>query len=322
MNGVINVYKEKGYTSFDVVARLRGILHIKKIGHTGTLDPEATGVLPVCIGNATKLCDFLTDKSKEYEAVMLLGRASDTYDASGVMLTETDTSHISEEDVRETILSFVPGYDQIPPMYSAKKVNGKKLYELARAGKEIERNPVYVKIPRIEVVDISMPRVRFKVECSKGTYIRSLINDIGLKLGCGALMEELTRTRVSDYTIDKALTLDKIEGLRDSGELESVIIPTDMALSMYDRIDALEVADILLANGNKLPISMVRRVGKECADSLEQSGQQRQSGQPGQPGQPRQETDCIVRVYNSRNDFIGLYRYAGGEYKPFKMFLG
>lgn len=318
MNGVLNVYKEKGYTSFDVVARLRGILHIKKIGHTGTLDPDATGVLPVCVGNATKLCDFLTDKSKEYEAVMLLGRTSDTYDASGVMLTSSDVSSVSEDDVREAILSFVPGYDQIPPMYSAKKVNGKKLYELARAGKEIERTPVYVEIPHIEVVDISMPRARFKVECSKGTYIRSLINDIGAKLGCGALMEELVRTRVSGFTIDSALKLDEIENLRDAGRLDEVIMPTDATLNMYGRVDAKREADVLLANGNKLPLKLAMLNMAASNGNCRTENPLNTADVCNKP-----VSGNIYRVYNSVGDFIGLYKYDGADtFKPYKMFLG
>ncbi len=220
MNGVLNVCKEKGYTSHDVVARLRGICHQKKIGHTGTLDPDAVGVLPVCFGNATKLCDFLTDQEKEYEAGMLLGVETDTYDMSGVMLTKADVSGLREEQVREAILSFMPGYDQIPPMFSAKKVNGKKLYELARAGIEVERKSVYVKIPSITILSMDLPHVRFAVTCSKGTYIRSLIHDIGAKLGCGAAMEELTRTKPCGFSVKDALKLSQIEDLMQAGTLE------------------------------------------------------------------------------------------------------
>ena len=167
-SGIINVYKEKGFTSFDVVAKLRGILKTKKIGHTGTLDPDAEGVLPVCIGRATKVCDILTDKDKVYEAVMLLGVETDTQDTSGEVLKELPVE-ISEEAVREAILSFVGDYAQIPPMYSALKVNGKKLYELAREGKTVERKARNVQIISIEILEIALPRVRMSVHCSKGT---------------------------------------------------------------------------------------------------------------------------------------------------------
>lgn len=173
MNGILNVYKEPGFTSHDVVAKLRGICKQKKIGHTGTLDPDASGVLPVCLGNATKVCDLLTDKDKEYEAVLLLGRTTDTQDASGKTLEEKPVL-ASEEQVRQAILSFVGDYDQIPPMYSALKVNGKKLCDLARAGREVERSSRRVKIHSIRIGEIELPRVRMTVSCSRGTYIRTL----------------------------------------------------------------------------------------------------------------------------------------------------
>ena len=167
MNGVINVYKEKGFTSQDVVAKLRGILKQKKIGHTGTLDPDAEGVLPICVGNATKLFDILTDRTKEYETVLLLGKTTDTQDISGNVLSESDSyKDLSVKEIEDTILSFLPGYEQIPPMYSALKVNGKKLYELAREGKTIDRTPRHVDIDNIEITDISLPRITMKLSVS------------------------------------------------------------------------------------------------------------------------------------------------------------
>ena len=199
VNGIINVYKEKGYTSFDVVAKLRGIFKQKKIGHTGTLDPDATGVLPVCLGKATKLCDLLTDKNKTYEAVLLLGKTTDTQDITGEVLEEKSTEALTEEKVREAIEGFIGDYEQIPPMYSALKVNGKKLYELAREGKVIERKARPVKILDIQILEIDLPKVRMEVSCSKGTYILTLCHDIGEKLGCGGCMESLMRTRVSTF---------------------------------------------------------------------------------------------------------------------------
>ena len=185
IHGIINVYKEKGFTSHDVVAKLRGIVGQKKIGHTGTLDPDATGVLPVCLGKATKLCDLLTDKNKTYEAVLLLGKTTDTQDITGEVLEEKSTEALTEEKVREAIEGFIGDYEQIPPMYSALKVNGKKLYELAREGKVIERKARPVKILDIQILEIDLPKVRMEVSCSKGTYIRTLCHDIGDKLGCG-----------------------------------------------------------------------------------------------------------------------------------------
>ena len=186
MDGILNIYKEKGYTSHDVVAKLRGILKTKKIGHTGTLDPDAQGVLPVCVGRATKLCDMLTDKDKAYETVMLLGKTTDTQDITGSVLSESELGEdITAEKVTEVINSFVGEYMQVPPMYSALKVNGKKLYELARSGIEVERKARKVYIHSIEIKDISLPRVTMTVNCSKGTYIRTLCHDIGETLGAG-----------------------------------------------------------------------------------------------------------------------------------------
>ena len=175
INGVINIYKERGFTSHDVVAKLRGILKQKKIGHTGTLDPDAEGVLPVCLGKGTRLCDMLTDHSKVYEAVLLLGQSTDTQDVSGTVLQEAPVD-VSEEEVREAIMSFVGPYDQIPPMYSALKVNGQKLCDLARAGKEVERKARPVEIYEIQIEEIHLPRVRMTVSCSKGTYIRTSVS--------------------------------------------------------------------------------------------------------------------------------------------------
>ena len=180
-SGVINIYKEAGYTSHDVVAKLRGILKQKKIGHTGTLDPQAQGVLPVCLGKGTKLCDLLADHDKEYEAVLRLGITTDTQDMEGTILKESSVQ-VSEEEVRTCILSFQGEQMQVPPMYSALKVNGKKLYELAREGKVVERKARPVTFHSIEVLWMELPKVKIRVQCSKGTYIRTLCNDIGENL--------------------------------------------------------------------------------------------------------------------------------------------
>ena len=210
IHGVLNVYKEKGYTSHDVVAKLRGITKQKKIGHTGTLDPDATGVLPVCFGRATKLCDLLTDKDKTYVAELLLGQETDTQDISGTVLQTADTQYLSEEEVEKAVLSFVGSYDQIPPMYSALKVNGKKLYELAREGKVVERKARRVEIKDIQILSMELPIVKMEVSCSKGTYIRTLCHDIGEKLGCHGCMKSLVRTRVSNFRIEESISLEEI----------------------------------------------------------------------------------------------------------------
>ena len=201
LNGMLNIYKEAGYTSSDVVARLRGILHMRKIGHTGTLDPMAEGVLPVCLGNGTKLASLIEDRDKEYRAVMRLGVSTDTQDMTGAVLEEAGEevlSSITPEKIKEACAGFVGGYDQIPPMYSAIKVNGKKLYELARAGKSVERKPRRIHIYELELERVDMPLVTMRVVCSKGTYIRTLCEDIGRQLGCPAAVK-LERVRAAQF---------------------------------------------------------------------------------------------------------------------------
>ena len=223
MDGVINIYKEAGWTSFDVVAKMRGILKIKKIGHTGTLDPAATGVLPVCIGKGTKKVESFMADDKVYRAVMLLGVTTDSQDMTGEVLTRTEVD-ADESRVREAVMSFVGGYNQLPPMYSAKKVGGRKLVDLARKGVEVERKPRFVNIMDIEIEEMNLPRVTMKVTCSKGTYIRTLCHDIGQKLGCGAAMESLVRTRVGRFKIEDAVKLEDLQRFADEDRLNEVVI--------------------------------------------------------------------------------------------------
>ncbi len=297
MDGIINVYKEKGFTSHDVVAKLRGILHIKKIGHTGTLDPDAVGVLPVCIGKGTKLCDMITDTDKTYEAVMLLGISTDTQDISGNVLSKKDVA-VDEKTLIETVDSFVGEYKQIPPMYSAIKVNGRKLYQLAREGIEIERSPRDVYIRSIHINDMNLqdgePSVTMTVSCSKGTYIRTLCNDIGEKLGCGACMKSLSRTRVGRFYIDDSYTINQIAALNLKGELSSIVAPVDSMFD-YPRIQINKEYDKMLYNGNLLPLSAGKALDMGLAD--------------------------MVRIYNESGEFIGIYSMDDSGYKPVKIFF-
>ncbi len=295
IDGFINIYKEQGYTSFDVVAKLRGILKQKKIGHTGTLDPMAEGVLLVCLGSATKMCDLLTEKNKTYTCTMLLGKTSDTEDVTGVMTDVTDV-YSDEKTVRSAVMSFVGDYMQIPPMYSAIKVNGKKLYELARAGQVIEREPRPVTIHSINIQSVELPRVTFDVSCSKGTYIRSLCRDIGEKLGCGAVMEKLVRTEVKGFTIEESLTLDAVEKARDDGTLMQHVLTTDKLMPDIPELHISAKGAKLLANGNKL-----------SADSFVENQVYR---------------DTYVKVYDENGRFVALYEYSDEkrQYVPFKMF--
>lgn len=295
-NGVIIVNKEAGFTSHDVVAKLRGILKQKKIGHTGTLDPDATGVLPVCLGCATKLCDMLTDKDKTYEAVMLLGQATDTQDTSGKIISETNVSELraigelDDDKIINAVESFIGDYNQIPPMYSALKVNGKKLYELAREGIEIEREARPVKIISIENIRIEFPRVYMTVTCSKGTYIRTLCNDIGEKLGCKACMASLKRTQVSMFDIKDSLTLDEISKLRDEGQVEQKIISVEQVFCKYPKIQTDEKYDRLLYNGNSVKASML----KDDEFVALEDGKK-------------------YRMYDSKDTFIGVFYYVKKE---------
>lgn len=283
INGIINVYKEAGYTSHDVVARLRGILKQKKIGHTGTLDPDAVGVLPICLGKGTKLCDMLTDTDKTYEAVLKLGITTDTQDLSGTIL-ETREVCAAEKTVVECIRSFVGEYMQIPPMYSALKVNGKKLYELAREGKEVERKARKVVFYEIEVLNIELPEVRIRVTCSKGTYIRTLCHDIGEKLGCGACMASLVRSRAGGFSVEDSKTLDEIEELVRAGETSSVIHTVESMFSQYPSVVMSADHDKRIYNGNIF--------GNEHL----------QEG--------RGELDAqLFRVFDSGGTFVGIYQY-------------
>lgn len=296
IHGIINVYKEKGYTSHDVVAKLRGIVGQRKIGHTGTLDPDAQGVLPVCLGRATKVCDLLTDKDKTYEAVLLLGRETDTQDITGEVIRETDTTHIEETEVRKVISEFVGEYAQIPPMYSALKVNGKKLYELAREGKEIERKARTVQIRDIQIEQMELPRVKIIVSCSKGTYIRTLCHDIGNRLSVGGCMESLLRTKVGEFVLKDSHRLEDIRQAKDGGHLGDLLLTVDKVFETYRKLTVDKAQEMLLYNGNMLSIE-----GEQKAP----------------------EDKEHVRVYDSNHRFIAVYVYKKEEkkYRIVKMFF-
>ncbi len=232
MDGIINIYKEPGFTSHDVVAKLRGILHQKKIGHTGTLDPGASGVLPVCCGKATKVCGLLTDKDKSYHATCQLGIETDTQDMSGSIIRQCSITGITQQDIIKCASQFKGRIMQVPPMYSALKVNGKKLYELAREGQVVDRKPREVIIHSLEVTDTDLSQGRFSMDitCSKGTYIRTLCHDIGIRLRNAAAMEKLVRTRVSVFRIEDAITLSELQQIAENQpeRLEDYFMPVDM----------------------------------------------------------------------------------------------
>lgn len=299
INGIINVYKEKGFTSFDVVAKMRGMFRQKKIGHTGTLDPDAEGVLPVCLGKATKVCDLLTDKDKEYKAVLLLGQETDTQDISGEIINSAPVN-VSEDEVREAILSFIGEYEQIPPMYSALKVNGQKLCDLARKGITVERKARMVNIHKIEITNVNLPEVEMIVSCSKGTYIRTLCDDIGKKLGCFGCMKSLLRTKVDQFTLDKAYTLSELQQLIDNHpeNVWDFIEPIDMVFHKYEAVQTKAEAKKLVINGNRIPIELISNF------SIEKMQEK-------------------IRLYDDTNQFVGIYTYIeeSKEYKPVKLFM-
>lgn len=333
-HGMLTIYKEKGYTSSDAVARLRGILRMRKIGHTGTLDPDAEGVLPMCLGNATRICELIADRDKEYVAVMRLGVRTDTQDMSGTVLDRIDDAEVlarltgetaPEDRVRAAAASFVGEIEQIPPMYSAVKVNGKRLYDMARKGITVERKPRRVTIHELEILETAFPLVKMRVRCSKGTYIRTLCEDIGGVLGTGAAMESLLRTRVGSFTLEEAATLDELERIAktEPEALLPLIRPVDSFFEDLRAAFCAEDALRLLRNGNALqPRQLV------FADPEQDP---RASGRaPVEYGQTSPDTlpgvgpgDEVIRVYDSRGVFYGLYRRKGTEkrYTAWKMFL-
>lgn len=308
VSGIINVYKEKGFTSFDVVAKMRGIFHQKKIGHTGTLDPDAEGVLPVCLGKATKVCDLLTEKDKVYETVLLLGTDTDTQDVSGTILNSSNVT-VTEEQVRKAIASYIGAYDQIPPMYSALKINGQKLCDLARKGITVERKARPVTIYGIEILGMDLPEVHMRVQCSKGTYIRTLCHDIGQTLGCYGCMKSLIRTKVAGFALDKALRLSEVEEAVkrlsaaappetwNYDTFQELLYPVDYVFDRYPEITVLKEAEKLLINGNRISAEFVNEQPEYTAE--------------------------LYRLYDWNQRFIGLYewRTMTNEYKPVKLFM-
>lgn len=250
LNGIINIYKKKGFTSHDVVAKARGILRERKIGHTGTLDPDAEGVLPLCIGMATKAVPYLSDANKCYEAEVILGTTTTTEDASGEILEEKEVT-VTQKMIEEVVASFKGYYTQTPPMYSAIKVNGVRLYELARKGIVVERPKREVMIFECDIIEwLDSKRFKIRVSCSKGTYIRTLCTDIGVKLGCGAHMGSLLRTQVGHFKLEDSLTLEQLEIYKV--DLSGYIMDIEEIFKMYPKVQVSKQGEKLLLNGNAL----------------------------------------------------------------------
>ena len=292
-NGLLNIYKEKDFTSHDVVAKLRGILRQKKIGHTGTLDPNAEGVLPICLGKGTKLCDMLTGTKKQYQVSFVFEKETDTEDIWG-KITKIHAPLDANSPIKDVILSFIGEYDQIPPMYSAKKVQGKKLYELAREGKVIERKPARIKIYDITDIKIDYPEVTMTVTCSKGTYIRSLCRDIGYKLENGACMTRLVRTKSSGFKIECSHTLAEIEDAVRNGTIENLILPIEKVFLKYQKGTVKNTYDKILFNGNPLRLDAFWETDIDTTKKL--------------------------RVYDEKEHFIGIYYWKNNMFFPDKIF--
>lgn len=283
MNGILIIDKPKDYTSFDVIAVVRGCLHERRAGHTGTLDPMATGVLPVLLGNATKAQSLLTDTDKEYEAGFRLGISTDTLDITGKVLSQTEC-YIDRSQIEGLLPQFRGDIMQLPPMYSAVMKNGVRLYELARKGIETEREPRQVHISLLELVsfDKETQSGKLRIACSKGTYIRTICDDIGNLLGCGCVMTDLRRTRACGYDLSQAVTLDKVRSLADEGfDFQSILLPTDTIFSDYRDIYISEKQAFRFCNGGELDYSRIRGF------------------------EPKEHKE-LMRIYSQDKKFLGL----------------
>lgn len=301
MDGIFNIYKEKGFTSHDVVAIVRRTIHMKRVGHTGTLDPDAEGVLPVCVGKATKLSDVIMDGKKSYRAMLRLGITTTTEDASGEIL-ETKAVAFDEDKIRAVAASFIGRLEQVPPMYSAVKVNGKKLYELAREGKEVARKARSIEIYDIRIRRLLPPdRVEMDIDCSKGTYIRTLCADFGKALGCGGHMEALLRTATGSFSLENAIKLEELEALAEQGRAEEALLTMREALGGFPIIKIAEGSTKLLYNGGKIQEAFFTERPKRLA-----------AGE-------------IAAVYDFENHLVGLYTLTREEtalcIKPYKMLI-
>jgi tRNA pseudouridine55 synthase len=259
MNGIIVINKPIGKTSHDMVSFVRRLTGIKKVGHTGTLDPDAEGVLPICIGKATKAADMLTVSDKAYQTQLVLGKTTDTQDASGKVLKERQVN-LTKRDIEEAVSQFIGEISQIPPMFSAIKKDGKKLYELARQGISIEREPRKVTIYSIDIkeIDLENKTVTLDISCSKGTYIRTLCEDIGEKLGCGAYMKTLLRTKSAGFTLSDSFTTDALIKMREDGTLENALLPLDSIFADFEKIEVNAVLAKKVKNGMRIRIDGIK----------------------------------------------------------------
>lgn len=260
MNGILCMNKPQDFTSFDVIGKLRGILHMKRLGHTGTLDPMATGVLPILVGTATKACDILPNQDKTYQATVVFGKATDTLDIWGKPLQDYPEQHVTEAALRAVLPEFLGDITQLPPMYSAVSVNGKRLYELARKGETVERptRTVHIDTITLDAFDETQQTATLTVSCGKGTYIRTLLSDIGQRLGGDAVMTALTRTAACGYPLQDCLTFEQVTAAMADGTLEEHLLPTDSLFSSYPKLRLNAAQERMFCNGVKLDLKRLR----------------------------------------------------------------
>lgn len=262
MNGILCMNKPQDFTSFDVIGKLRGILHMKRLGHTGTLDPMATGVLPILVGTATKACDILPNQDKTYQATVVFGKATDTLDIWGKPLQDYPEQHVTEAALRAILPEFLGDITQLPPMYSAVSVNGKRLYELARKGETVERptRTVHIDAITLDAFDETQQTATLTVSCGKGTYIRTLLSDIGQRLGGDAVMTALTRTAACGYPLQDCLTFEQVAAAMTDGTLEEHLLPTDSLFSSYPKLRLNAAQERMFCNGVKLDLNRLRNL--------------------------------------------------------------
>lgn len=293
INGILNVNKTEGITSFRVVSQLKRITGQRHVGHTGTLDPMATGVLPVCLGQATRISGFLIDSEKTYIAEIELGISTDTYDREGKVIQKSDASAISAGQVEKALKLFTGTIEQVPPMFSAIKYHGQKLYQLARSGVNLKPHARKVTINRIEILSMELPVVSIEVDCSKGTYLRSLAYDLGQKLGCGAYLRNLVRTRSGSFYLKDAAELPTIEKAFHDGGWENLLYPIDYPLTRYKKADLNGEQQNQVIHG----LSAKLDLAPEPADN-------------------------IIRAYGSNGQFLAMLKYNAAEalWHPYKVF--
>lgn len=295
IDGVLDLHKLEGSTSMDVVRIVKRLTHVKRVGHAGTLDPIATGVLPVCLGQATRLMEYLVDHHKIYRAEFRLGAATDTHDAYGTVVSEQDPSGITRSQVEALFPSFMGDIQQLPPMFSALKRDGKRLYELARAGVEVERPTREVSVYSLSLVDWSPPVATIEVECGRGLYVRTLVHDIGAMLGCGAHLSALIRLKVGPFTVDDAVTPDVFEEAVEAGTWEDLLSPPDIALLGHESVTVAASAEEQFRHGQAIPLPDATMYARHLE---------------------------LRRAYTADGRFLGVLRFnrAEGIWQPEKVF--